>query len=136
MLATSQSQLHSLWRMALSRPIHNPGCGCAVPAGVRLDPLTLELDVCDFLEDKFDLVIYPAWMQARAHREALRSGSFADWLESLGDSGMPPATHADVLTVATDVLRRMAEHASSRLAPVGALGAGWLSGADASSFND
>jgi hypothetical protein len=121
--------------MALSRPIHNPACGCSVPAGVRLDPVTMELDLCDFLEDKFGLAGHGAWMQARMCREELRTGSFAEWLESLKGAGIAPALHAELLDAATGVLRGMAEHASGRLAPVGALSAGWLSGADASAFD-
>lgn len=134
MPALSQSPLHALWRMALSRPIHNPTCGCSVPAGVRLDPVTMELDLCDFLEDKFDLAGLGPWVDARARRDAQRTGSFAEWMESLGKAGLPPALHADLLDAATGVLRGMAEHASGRLVPAGALASGWLSGADASSL--
>jgi hypothetical protein len=121
--------LDSLWRAAMSRPMHSPACGCAVPSAIRLDPAHVELDILDYAEDKRDLGRYPAWVAARAARGESAGVGFAAWLESVRVQQLLPASvWEQVMADVVHVLEGMASHAANRLAPVGTLEKGWLSG--------
>ena len=121
--------LADLWREAISRPMHSPACGCAVPSSIRLDAGHVELDILDYVEDKHDLARYAGWMNARQSRAESRNAAFPAWLESLGALNLMPAVlwKAVVADVAR-VLDSMASHAANRLVPAGALEKGWLGG--------
>jgi hypothetical protein len=122
------SDLDSLWRAAMSRPMHSPACGCAVPSAIRLEPAHVELDILDYTEDKRELGRYPAWVAARAARAGSSGVGFAAWLESVrGQELLPAAVWEQVMADVVHVLEGMAAHAANRLAPVGTLEKGWLS---------
>jgi hypothetical protein len=124
--ANLENTLMPLWQAALSRPIHNSSCGCAVPAAVRLDPETLELDLIDYVAEKHQLERLPEWRDAVSLRARARSNSFPDWLQSLGNGCLEVSLHLKVMADVSNTLRSMAEHAAGRLAPVEALKPGWL----------
>jgi len=118
--------LHELWQAAISRPMHSPSCGCAVPSAVRIDPVTMELDLLDYAEHKRGLDKLPAWREAVERREAGRTGSLAQWLSTPQRTGLEPALHAQVVSDIANSLMSMASHAAGRLAPAGGLSSGWL----------
>jgi hypothetical protein len=120
--------LKPLWRLALSQPMHSPGCSCAAPAAIHLDPGTLELDLLDYLEDKHGLGEHPAWREALAQRAAAPAQGFPDWLASLRGICVPDELHAQLVDDTAAVLRSMTAHAAGRLAPPASLGRGWLGG--------
>jgi hypothetical protein len=122
------SELDSLWRAAMSRPMHSPACGCAVPSAIRLEPAHVELDILDYAEDKRDLGRYPAWVAARAARAESSGVGFPAWLESVRvQDVLPAAIWEQLMADVVHVLEGMASHAANRLAPVGGLEKGWLS---------
>jgi hypothetical protein len=126
---TTPPDLAALWREALSRPMHSPACGCAVPSSVRLEPEHVELDILDYIADKHELHRYTGWADALASRAASRQASFPVWLESLrGLQLFPAALWAGVMADVTGVLDSMTSHAANRLVPSGALEKGWLAG--------
>jgi hypothetical protein len=126
--ANLDNALMPLWQAALSRPIHNSGCGCSVPSAVRLDPETLELDLIDYVEEKHKLERFPEWRDAVSLRDRARSSSFPDWLQSLGNGCLEVSLHLKVMADVSNTLRSMADHAAGRLAPVETLKPGWLGG--------
>lgn len=128
MHTATSSPLTPLWRIALSRPLHSPNCGCTAPTAIRLDPVGMELDLLDYLQDRFGLQALPAWREALARREAARQGDFPGWLESLRGACLDQALHEQIMAAAAATLRGMTEHAAGRLAPASQLGKGWLGG--------
>lgn len=120
--------LAGLWRAALARPMHSPACGCAVPSAVHLDPLTLELDLLDYVEHKHGLAALPAWRAALQQRQSGRTGTLAEWLAQPARTGLDDALHAQVVADIAASLASMATHAAGRLAPAGTLAPGWLGG--------
>jgi hypothetical protein len=123
------TDIDSLWRAAMARPMHSPACGCAVPSSIRLDPQHVELDILDYVEDKNGLGAYPEWVRARQAREESGGAGFAAWLETVRDQQLLPATTWEqVMSDVVHVLEGMASHAANRLAPVGTLETGWLAG--------
>lgn len=126
---TALSDLAALWREALSRPMHSPACGCAVPSSIRLEPEHVELDILDYVADKHGLHLYAGWADALASRAALRQASFPVWLESLrGLQLIPASLWAAVMADVAGVLGSMTSHAANRLVPSTALEKGWLAG--------
>jgi hypothetical protein len=128
MRTTTTNPLVPLWQAALSRPVHNPACGCAVPAAVRLDARTLELDLLDYVEERHALHSIPAWQQALARRGEAPAGSFPDWLESLNGGCLEPEVYRQVTADLAATLQSIAEHAAGRLVPAAAMTSGWLGG--------
>jgi hypothetical protein len=128
MRTTTANPLVPLWQAALSRPVHSPACGCAVPAAVRLDARTLELDLLDHVEERHALHLIPAWRQALAHRSEAPAGSFPDWLESLNGDCLEPDVYRQVATDVAGSLQSIAEHAAGRLVPAAGMAPGWLGG--------
>ncbi|MES2415643.1 MAG: hypothetical protein V4614_17760 [Pseudomonadota bacterium] len=121
--------LATLWRQALSRPMHSPACGCAVPSSIRLEPRDIELDLLDYVEDKHDLRRYPGWVNALASRAESHTTSFPVWLAFLhGQQLLPSALWDSVVTDIAGSLDSMTSHAANRLVPSGALEKGWLTG--------
>jgi hypothetical protein len=126
--AAPGNPLLPLWQAALSRPVHNAACGCAVPAAVRLDARTLELDLLDYVEERHALHAMPAWQQSRARRSEAPAGSFPDWLASLNGDCLAPELYRQVAADLAGSLQSIAEHAAGRLTPAAAKTPGWLGG--------
>ena len=120
--------ISSLWQAAMSRPMHSPACGCAVPSAIRLDPSHVELDILDYVEDRHQLDGNLDWVAARAARAESAGVGFAAWLESMRVRELlPEATWDHVIADVVHVLEGMASHAANRLAPASSLEKGWLS---------
>lgn len=127
--ASNRSELAALWREALSRPMHSPACGCAVPSSIRLDANHVELDILDYVEEKHDLRRYADWVKARQLRVESCHTGFPAWLEFLyAQHFMPEEIWECVLANISATLGSMASHAANRLVPAGSLEKGWLGG--------
>jgi hypothetical protein len=122
----TQTSLHSLWRIALTRPLHNVSCGCFLPSAIKIDALSLELDLIDYVELKHSLGQVSKWSEALKNREGMRESSFPDWIFSLRGECLSWDLHDFVMADITKTLNSMVEHSVRRLAPVNSLTQGWL----------
>lgn len=122
----NQTALLSLWHSALNRPMHNVACGCFVPSAIRIDGLSLELDLIDYVEDKHALNQISTWKKALENRSEKRDRSFPDWINSLKGQCLSFELHDFVIADITKTLSSMVEHSARRLAPIDSMSQGWL----------
>lgn len=119
-------RLEALWQLAISRPVHGTGCGCASSVVFRLTPEMFELDVLDYVTAKESLEGHRAWNDAVAARESGRVGAFPSWLAAALDTALPVSRHDAVIGHVIVVLQGRIEHAAGRLQPASAKAPGWL----------
>ena len=120
------TSLKSLWQNALSRPLHNTNCGCSVPSAGFLKAEDFELDLLDYVEEKFQLQNNIAWCNARIAREKLKTSTYPDWMNTLRSNVLPESLYDLILTDIKSTLESITEHSTGRLVPVASLQSGWL----------